>query len=445
MQILPSKLRILYSRDNSDLDESKRRAPHGDFAHNWNGYVPVTNIDIKIPSEHTICGKRFAGEYQIYFYHPKRRQAIVQSILIEIHPTERPHLHFQKALNEWQAISDKRKMHCWNKNREAQKKEEIFVRRMKNVLLTSIDSHEVSAWVDSKDERAKDRENGSSNNMHMGDHQTSTMMDEPQENSDQFRKLLEKVIRRASNPVFEEHYEKVDLSSAAIKPDLEDSTNSKLSMNRHLRNTESYYTTISKPSPASEGDIGITATSIPHYSDSLSPTSAPSSTYDTHKSLPSNSPTSVSSDSTTLRKTAGTENTSVSQTPSFSPSSAPNKSSHLPSSAPTISPSLRPRWDPFRPRIVNSIYFYGYDGSLTEPPCSEIVSWRVLDTPMQINTAQWEQIRDILFGQVGDDCKRSSVHWRGSVARPTQSLNERDLWRCLPSDYESDLEKRNPP
>ena len=53
-------------------------------------------------------------------------------------------------------------------------------------------------------------------------------------------------------------------------------------------------------------------------------------------------------------------------------------------------------------------------------------------------------MRDILFGQIDSDCKRTSVHWRGSVARPTQSLNERPLWQCTRDDYESDVEKRRP-
>jgi len=29
------------------------------------------------------------------------------------------------------------------------------------------------------------------------------------------------------------------------------------------------------------------------------------------------------------------------------------------------------RWDPFHETIVRSLWFYGYEGSLTEPPCSE--------------------------------------------------------------------------
>ena len=126
MQILPSKLRINYlidaantaymNTDDEDVNSTQiPKPPRGDFAHNWNGYIPVVHIDIKIPSEHTICGKHYLGEYQIYFYHAKRRQPIVQSILMEIHPKDRKHKHFQKAINKWQDVADQRKIKCFKK------------------------------------------------------------------------------------------------------------------------------------------------------------------------------------------------------------------------------------------------------------------------------------------------------------------------------------------
>ena len=55
--------------------------------------------------------------------------------------------------------------------------------------------------------------------------------------------------------------------------------------------------------------------------------------------------------------------------------------------------------------------FYTYQGSLTTPPCSEIVRWLLLDTPVYLSEAQLEA-----FGAIFE-----------MNARPTQPLNERDL------------------
>ena len=37
------------------------------------------------------------------------------------------------------------------------------------------------------------------------------------------------------------------------------------------------------------------------------------------------------------------------------------------------------RWDPYDPELITSLWFYGYEGSLTEPPCTPFLSWRVMD------------------------------------------------------------------
>jgi hypothetical protein len=463
MKILPSKLRIEYSRQNADLNETMLRPPHGDFAHNWNGYIQVTHIDIKIPSEHTICGKRFAGEYQIYFYHPKRRKPIVQSILMEIHPKERTHKHFQKALNEWQAIFDEKRANCWNRERETHKEEDRFVRRMENFLLTSIDSAEVSLRGDTTYDNDQEERNDLSG-LDIRAREQSTILDEPEDDSYRFQTLLGKIRRRASNPVFEEHYEKVNLGPASSadggnrkhsiqsqsqhqnlrRRNIENNRTSILNESEPLSQSPSLATSLifnesltPPPSFAPSLIFNESATQPPSFTPTSVPTQPPSFTQTSVPTrLPSFTPTSVLTQPPSFTPTSG-----PTQLPSFTPTSVPTQP---PSFTPTSVPTERVRWDPFHPRIINSIYFYGYDGSLTEPPCSEWVSWRVLDTPMQISTAQWTQMRDILFGQIDSDCKRTSVHWRGSVARPTQSLNERPLWQCTRDDYESDVEKRRP-
>ena len=52
-----------------------------------------------------------------------------------------------------------------------------------------------------------------------------------------------------------------------------------------------------------------------------------------------------------------------------------------------------------------------YSGSLTTPPCSEIVTWIVLKTPIEASLAQIDRM-DVAFG---------------ANARPVQALNRREI------------------
>jgi carbonic anhydrase len=53
--------------------------------------------------------------------------------------------------------------------------------------------------------------------------------------------------------------------------------------------------------------------------------------------------------------------------------------------------------------------YYTFDGSLTTPPCTEGVSWYVLETPVSFSKAQIEKFASIYPGN----------------ARPIQPLNNR--------------------
>ena len=55
--------------------------------------------------------------------------------------------------------------------------------------------------------------------------------------------------------------------------------------------------------------------------------------------------------------------------------------------------------------------YYNYSGSLTTPPCTEGVSWYVLDTPIEVSEEQMNQFADLY-----------TVN-----ARPIQPLNERQV------------------
>jgi carbonic anhydrase len=59
----------------------------------------------------------------------------------------------------------------------------------------------------------------------------------------------------------------------------------------------------------------------------------------------------------------------------------------------------------------NSRQYYRYQGSLTTPPCSEIVTWLVLKQPVSVSKSQLTKF----FAAIGNN------------ARPVQALNRRSL------------------
>ncbi|KAL2714787.1 carbonic anhydrase 3-like [Vespula squamosa] len=62
--------------------------------------------------------------------------------------------------------------------------------------------------------------------------------------------------------------------------------------------------------------------------------------------------------------------------------------------------------------------YYAYHGSLTQPPCSEIVTWLIDPLPVAISSNQVAQFREI----------RSSDGLLLTNCRPVQYLNERDVY-----------------
>ncbi len=61
--------------------------------------------------------------------------------------------------------------------------------------------------------------------------------------------------------------------------------------------------------------------------------------------------------------------------------------------------------------LPSELTYYGYDGSLTTPPCSEGVKWHVLTTPIQLSTAQLDTMATLLHNNF----------------RPVQDLYARDV------------------
>lgn len=95
-------------------------------------------------------------------------------------------------------------------------------------------------------------------------------------------------------------------------------------------------------------------------------------------------------------------------------------------------------WDPRHPSLIPSIHFYRYDGSLTEPPCGEWITWFVCDKPMIISFQQLEQLKRILFTHVDANCHKTSLHYNQSVARPIRPMDGRPVWRCTEDDFGPD-------
>ena len=94
------------------------------------------------------------------------------------------------------------------------------------------------------------------------------------------------------------------------------------------------------------------------------------------------------------------------------------------------------KWNPFNPEIMTSPWFYGYEGSLTEPPCTEFVEWRIMLKPALISTRQLEQMKTILFKHRNGKCQGTSVHsTTHGVARPLQNYNGRELYQCTCRDF----------
>jgi hypothetical protein len=104
--------------------------------------------------------------------------------------------------------------------------------------------------------------------------------------------------------------------------------------------------------------------------------------------------------------------------------------------------SLFTGFNPFVDALWPSIYFYRYDGTMTEPPCMGL-TWFVMEKPIIIGMEQLEQMKHILFTHQDGNCQPTSVHNADqSVARPIfRGNDETDIQGCTTGSYKSDVEK----
>jgi carbonic anhydrase len=106
----------------------------------------------------------------------------------------------------------------------------------------------------------------------------------------------------------------------------------------------------------------------------------------------------------------------------------------------------RRHFNPYVDELMPSMFFYRYDGSITEPPCLDI-TWWVIDEPAVIGMDQLKQLKTLLFGHVDENCNPTSVHNKDQEAvRPIQPLGEnRVIQHCPTGSFRSDESKGRPP
>ena len=95
--------------------------PHADFAGVGAKDLDLLNIDIKFPSEHTVCGRVYDGEMQYYFFHPGKQSLLVVSWLFEVNVdiSSRKNEHLQLLIDEFQDIYDANEDACLGRKRRS--------------------------------------------------------------------------------------------------------------------------------------------------------------------------------------------------------------------------------------------------------------------------------------------------------------------------------------
>jgi hypothetical protein len=98
-----------------------------------------------------------------------------------------------------------------------------------------------------------------------------------------------------------------------------------------------------------------------------------------------------------------------------------------------------PRRRMFPYDIWTTIHFYRYKGSMTVPPCSEIISWRVLDEPLVISRRQLKKLAQLMADYIDPEtCKKGTrISPTGENVRPLQQLNheKQELVHCTEKHF----------
>ena len=87
-----------------------------------------------------------------------------------------------------------------------------------------------------------------------------------------------------------------------------------------------------------------------------------------------------------------------------------------------------------------TIYYFGYRGSITAPPCSDIVNWRILDVPLEISKRQYQQLTTLMDSSRDDSCDEtnaggSKLDRHGENYQPLREQGAIDIFHCTPDDF----------
>jgi Eukaryotic-type carbonic anhydrase len=75
---------------------------------------------------------------------------------------------------------------------------------------------------------------------------------------------------------------------------------------------------------------------------------------------------------------------------------------------------------------------YYYQGSLTTPPCSEIVNWNVVDKPVRVALQDFNALSNFILNFVGENCTSKTIAYNNQTARHIQARNGRTITRKCP-------------
>lgn len=100
---------------------------------------------------------------------------------------------------------------------------------------------------------------------------------------------------------------------------------------------------------------------------------------------------------------------------------------------------LAPRRRIYPYNLWSTIWYYGYSGSLTTPPCTTGVQWRVLEQPMQISRRQYKQLKRLLTQSRDSSCEFDTAvdPSTGENFRPLQPRDQffQNVFRCTFDDF----------